>query len=114
MKLPNAEDAYIDWRKIADYLLSTTHPIGKTKGQFFRRVGFTDETARDLEKGLLGIARHGKVAEVVETDYGTKYIVDGLLRTPTNQEVTIRTVWIIERGDDRPRFVTAHPRQRRV
>lgn len=36
MKLPDKEKAYIPLLKIKDYLLSETHPIGKSKAKFFR------------------------------------------------------------------------------
>ena len=63
----------------------------------------------DLEGQLLEIARTEDVLEVKETPYGTKYIMDGDLLAATSRSARIRTVWIIETGDDRPRFVTAHP-----
>lgn len=33
VKLPNADKARIDRRKLSEYLLSETHPIGKFKGK---------------------------------------------------------------------------------
>jgi len=40
MKLPNAERAVIDERKVREYLLSKSHPIGRFKATFLARAGF--------------------------------------------------------------------------
>jgi len=42
MKLPDREKAYIPLLKIKDYLLSETHPIGKSKAKFFRSCGIVN------------------------------------------------------------------------
>jgi hypothetical protein len=65
----------------------------------------------DSVEGLLRVAAEGIVAQVVESAHGSKYIVDGPLRTPNNKTVLVRTVWIREPGRDRPRLVTAYPRE---
>jgi hypothetical protein len=49
------------------------------------------------------------VAETTETIYGKKYVIDGELETPNGDMIHLRTIWIIETGDDIPRLVTAHP-----
>ena len=109
MQLPNKKKAYIPAPKIYNYLLSSTHEVGKAKAKFFSQLGFTKINADLLEVGLLLIARTQNVIRVSATMYGTKYIIDGKLVTPTNNIVNVRTVWIIEIDDERPRFVTAHP-----
>jgi len=40
---------------------------------------------------------------------GIKYIVDGRLSTPSGKKVTVRTVWIVDKGSENPRLVTAYP-----
>ena len=85
--------------------------MGKAKAQFFHRMGFRKERAEELRNALLEVARTGEVHSVVSTPYGTKYIVDGELLTPLGRRVNVRTVWIVERGEDIPRFVTAYPRE---
>ena len=62
-----------------------------------------------LEQGLLSIARTETVAQVIQSPYGKKYIIDGFLATPNGTSVKIQTVWIVEVQDVRPRFVTAYP-----
>ena len=62
-----------------------------------------------LAAALLEIAKTQDVQEAIETAYGTKYVIDGSVRTPSDQRIGVRTVWIIEATDPRPRFVTAYP-----
>lgn len=50
------------------------------------------------------------VVKVVESEYGTRYSVDGLLETPDSRNPYIRTVWIIEKKSTTPRLITAHPK----
>ncbi len=109
MRLPNSDQAGIPREKLTGYLLSTTHPVGGAKANFFRSFGFNDQNVELLEAGLLLIAQTEEVAAVTDSLYGTKYEMDGDLRTPSGRIVTIRTVWIVEAGERAPRFVTAIP-----
>ncbi len=65
--------------------------------------------ANGLEALLLQIAREHYVRDSITTSFGTKYVVEGAIRTPTGQNARLCTVWIVEPPDDRPRFVTAFP-----
>ena len=106
MKLPNRKSAYIPSAKVLDYLLSRTHAVGKSKANKF---GF-DETNVDVFKGgLRKIAQENEITEQISTLYGEKYVIDGVLHTPIGSAINIRTVWIIEKDEINPRFVTAHP-----
>jgi hypothetical protein len=62
-----------------------------------------------LEQGLLTLAHSATVQEVVSSPHGTKYVIEGLLDTPSRASPRIRTVWILEAGEETPRFVTAYP-----
>ena len=107
--LPNHEQAYIPEPKLTKYLLSETHAVGKAKARYFRSLGYTEANADQLADGLLMIAKSKEVSQAVTTPYGTKYIMEGDLFTPIGTTVWICTVWVIESGDKRPRFVTAYP-----
>jgi hypothetical protein len=109
MQLPNLENAYIPPAKLVNYLLSPTHPVGGPKARFFRSTGFDESTAASLEQALIDIARSEEVTEVEQTRHGTKYAVEGDIRTPAKGVRRVRTVWIIEAGQQRPRLVTAYP-----
>ncbi|HEX9732515.1 MAG TPA: hypothetical protein VGG06_11075 [Thermoanaerobaculia bacterium] len=109
MRLPNADQAWIPREKIVDYLLSMTHSVGSAKSKFFRGFGFGEHNTELLERGLLLIARSNEVRDMIESIFGSKYTVDGDLQTPSGVVVSVRTVWIIEAGEENPRFVTAYP-----
>ena len=109
MELPNRENAFIAPAKLTEYLLSETHPIGKSKARFLRQAGFDQTNTDVLEQRILGIAHSQEITETVSSVHGTKYIIDGPLETPRGATIPLRTVWIIDTGDERPRFVTAHP-----
>jgi hypothetical protein len=108
MKLPHGGNAYVPPEKLRDYLLSETHPVGKAKAKFFRSFGFDETNLNGLEQGLKAIADLEEVVEVTTTPYGTKYVIEGTLNTPSGQPARVRTVWIVE-ADQPPRFVTAFP-----
>ncbi len=110
-RLPYAEKAYVPKGKIEDYLLSPTHTVGRAKAVFFATIGFSPSDPAALERSLLSTARHGEVTRQVTTEYGTKYVVDGWLHTPSGRQVAVRTVWMMERGHSAPRLVTAYPQE---
>lgn len=110
MNLPNRDKAFVPAAKLHDYLLSATHSVGRSKAKFFRRFGFDGASASILEEGLLAIARTEELLGETVTPFGTKYTIDGTLMTPLGIFVNVRTVWIIEKDEAEPRFVTAYPR----
>ncbi|MHB8483315.1 MAG: DUF6883 domain-containing protein [Nitrospiria bacterium] len=107
--MPNSEFSAIDIRKIKEYLLSTTHPIGRSKSAFFSEIGYNQSNTEVFKEALLNIAKTGKVLEKSETPHGTKYVVNGLISSPDGNMRALITVWIIDKGNDHPRFVTAYP-----
>ncbi|OIN90356.1 MAG: hypothetical protein AUJ21_08315 [Anaerolineae bacterium CG1_02_58_13] len=109
MELPNRLAAYVPIEKITEYLLSESHAVGKSKAKFFRSFGFDEINVTLFEQRLLHIAHAGSVSEIKETTFGVKYIIDGTLETPRGVIIPLRTVWIIETGEEQPRFITAYP-----
>jgi hypothetical protein len=89
--------------------LSETHAVGRSKARLFRSLGFNENNVSLLKQGLIAIAHSEDVKEVISSPYGVKYIIEGLLQTPVGDSIRIRTIWIIEKGQERPRFVTAYP-----
>lgn len=111
MRLPGVEGAIIDERKLTDYLLAEGHPAGRTKAKFFHGLGFTKEAVKTLRDALLEHARRHEVCVVENTQFGSKYVVDGLLHGLDDRKAFVRAVWFIELAERRPRFVTAYPRR---
>ena len=109
MQLPNADRAVVDPRKVQDYLLSETHPIGRFKAALFLSLGYSSAQWETLRDDLLGIARAGEAIPGLPSAYGRKYEVDGVLNGPSRRSIPFRTVWIVV-DDNPPKFVTAFPR----
>ena len=110
MRLPNGARAEIDGRKLTDYLLSMTHPIGRFKAKFFQSVGFEASNTDALRAALLAIAVTGEVSEVSQTEFGQKYVVFGVLAGPGGRQAEVATIWFLPGGADTPRLVTVYPR----
>jgi hypothetical protein len=108
LRLP-IQKTYIEEKKILDYSLSENHASGQCKAKFFFEFGFYIEQWQIF---LYALRVHGashEIVDTIETEYGTKYIVDGSLKTPDGRNPYVRTVWQIDKGNDYPRFITAYP-----
>lgn len=109
MKLPHAKNVVIAKEKLVNYILSETHPTGKFKAKIFRKIGFDESKVNSFEKGLKQIADSEEVVEEIRSEYGTKYIIDGQIKGSVGKAIKVRTIWIIELGKIKPRFITIYP-----
>ena len=112
MQLENAGQAYVEQEKITGYLLSSDHRYGAHKAKFFGKFGFRVDAWSLLAQALRDHGQRHAVAGMKQTDFGTRYEVDGALETPTGQQPRIRTVWQIDVGEKAPRLITAYPLER--
>jgi hypothetical protein len=55
------------------------------------------------------VTKTGEVKSAITTDFGVKYVVEGVISGPSGRRAVIRTVWVVETGPDRPRLITAYP-----
>ena len=111
MKLPDAERALVEREKIVDYLLNPAHPDNGGKAAFFLGLGYNRDDWLALAAALCRLAAATEVAQSMETAHGTRYVLDGGLETAGGKIPVIRTIWIVDRGVDRPRLVTAYPHE---
>jgi len=109
MKLPYRAKAFIPEQKLTEYILSETHPVGSSKAKFFRGLGFNETNVDKLEKSLLQIVKKNEVKEVRKSIYGTNYVVEGVMKTPSKKTALITTVWFAQTEENIPSFVTAYP-----
>jgi hypothetical protein len=109
MKLPNAENAIIASDKLTDYLLSQSHRIGRWKARFFLSIGFRETKVDELKNALINVAGNGEVKATITTEFGVKYVVEGVILGPSGRRAGIRTVWVVETGQSQPRLATAYP-----
>ena len=110
MKLPNHDRAVVDERKIREYLVSPSHPVGRFKAKFLAGIGFGPENWQVLAAAILGLVATSDAQLLIESEYGRKYLVPGVLTGPHGRSAEVASVWIIRSGDDVPRLVTVYPR----
>ena len=111
MRLPNAQNAVVERRKLTDYLLNAAHPDNGGKAAFFQALGFTGKDWPTLAAALHQLAETSVVVKNMESSHGHKYILHGRIRTPSGKTPQVQTVWIVNRGQDVPRLVTAYPHE---
>jgi hypothetical protein len=110
MRIPHSASAIVPAAKLQDYLLSETHPIGRYKADFFRRLGFERTKWQQLEIALRALLSQD-AEETEATEYGQKYLTRGPITGPTGATARVEAVWIILTGEQVPRFVTAYPKE---
>jgi hypothetical protein len=111
VKLSNIDKAVISSEKLRDYLLSRSHPIGRFKSVFFNKLGFSADNCEVTEEAIRSVLE-GDAQEKDVTEYGNKYEIRGVITGPSGLSVKIVTVWIILKGENHPRFITAYPGER--
>jgi hypothetical protein len=109
MKLPNAHTAEVPDRKLTGYLLDEQHPQNQGKAAFYAIGGFTLANPDELRSALLShIATH-EITKIIITDFGTRYVVEGLMSCPNGKQYPIRSVWFVDNGSELPKLVTVYP-----
>ena len=111
MKMPAAERAVIEPAKIRNYLLSSSHPVGRFKAPFFASLGYAITNWRRLDEDLRSLAVSGNAEFGKDSPYGQKYEIRGILKGPTGRSAGVLTIWMIRFGADVPQFVTAFPEE---
>jgi hypothetical protein len=109
LRLPGVENAVVDPKKIRDYLLSASHPLGRFKASFFLALGYTSSNWDLLARDFRSFAERQEAELSGQNDYGQKYLVRGILSGPSGRSAEVVTVWILLSGEAVPRFVTAFP-----
>ncbi|HEV7301421.1 MAG TPA: hypothetical protein VGN72_18810 [Tepidisphaeraceae bacterium] len=108
-RLPNGDRAVVDPRKLIDYCLSATHPVGKHKARLFASaIGITPDEWGLLHSALLKAAQEGDAVGTDRSPYGQKYEIRFPMLAKDGRTATLLSVWIIG-SDEIPRLVTCYP-----
>ena len=109
LQLPRREELVIAPEKLHGYLLSTAHPVGRSKAAFFVGVlGFRPTRWNELESALRWHAS-AEVSSVVPTAFGTKFVIRASLLGPSGRAAQVRSIWFVAQSGGAPVFVTAYP-----
>jgi hypothetical protein len=108
MKLPNSDRAEVDLRKLSEYCLSPTHPVGKHKAAVFRAaLGVTASDAPVVRERILQAAVDGQADFERGDEFGDRYRLDFEFATSSGRAM-VRSAWIIRAGEDFPRLTTCY------
>ena len=106
MGLPNAYQAEVDLRKLSEYCLSPTHPVGKHKAVVFRAaLGLTANDAPMLRERILRAAMEEQAVFERADEFGDRYRLDFEAVTMSGSAL-VRSAWIIRAGENFPRLTT--------
>ncbi len=109
MKIPNAEHAVVDIRKLRDYCLNPLHSKGKHKARLFSSIlDMNSNNAEELRNILLEAIKRHDAQLAVKDARGQRYTLDFTMKWHDKQS-TIRSGWIIEVDSNIPKLTTAFP-----
>jgi len=103
MKLPNADHAIVDIKKLIDYCLNPKHPRGKHKVRSFESaLGLKVKDAENLQTTLLNIIRTHDAVATEEDQYGKRYVIDFMLSIAERQAKEdfprLTSCYVLKRG----------------
>lgn len=108
MKLPNADNAFVDTAKLRDYCLSEDHLRGRHKAKVFAAaLGLTAEHVDDLQAALMQAARTEDAVATNHDEYGQRFALDFTMKGPAG-EAPVRSSWIVRTGEDFPRLTSCY------
>lgn len=108
MRIPNAENAFIDDRKLIEYCLSESHPIGKHKARVFKSaLNYALADFEELKNAILNEITRNNAVLTESNEYGAMYVVDVILTNPPRR-AKVRTSWIVRIQEDFPRLTSCY------
>jgi hypothetical protein len=108
VKLPHGERAVVDPLKLTGYSLDAEHDEGRHKAHVFESVlGITRQNSNLLIDAIKEAAASGEAVAGKLDDYGQRYSIDFRFGGPRGT-ATIRSAWIVRRGESFPRLITCY------
>ena len=112
-RLPNADKAQIDPRKLRDYAPNPAHYSGRYKAAFFAQMGYTAENWQLLEHDIREQILTQSAQPGQPSPYGHKYTITARLQGPQGTARRVTTAWIFRLDHDFAELVTIEPATRR-
>ena len=108
MKLPGGDNVEIDQRKLIDYALSPTHPIGKHKARLFAlKLGLTRNDASVLVEALRAAAASEGATATKHDAWGQRYSIEFLFRFG-QRSAMITSGWIVPADGSRTHLTSVY------
>lgn len=106
MKLPGGDNVEIDQRKLTEYALSPTHPIGKHKARLFAlKLGLTRDDAPVVIAAFRAAAASKDAIPTERDAWGQRYSIDFLFRFG-QRSAMLTSGWIVP-ADGSPTHLTS-------
>ena len=110
VRLPNAPQARVDEEKITPVPSRARPSNGTEQGPVLLPISaFARSSGGSSLRSLRSHGARHEVVNVVDSEYGTRYSIDGSIETPDGRRPGGRTVWQVDREGGDPRLVTAYP-----
>lgn len=109
MKIPAAHLVEVPRKKVVDYLLSETHPVGRHKAVLFRSWGFSVDNWQVLADSLQQHAAENDITKEELSPFGMRFVIEGIMEVPDGRLPPVRAIWFLRHQETTPRFVTAYP-----
>jgi hypothetical protein len=55
------------------------------------------------------LAASGELTRAAESPHGRKYVIVGRIQSPSGKTPLVQSIWIVDKGADAVRLVTAYP-----
>lgn len=99
----------IERAKLADYLLSFSHPKGRSKARYFAAAGYRADNWIRLRDDLLAAIEESAPTRGIAVPHGVKYTVPIEFFGANGRLVRVLSIWIVHSTGSPPRLVTAYP-----
>ncbi|GAB1410283.1 hypothetical protein MASR1M90_14370 [Desulfovibrionales bacterium] len=108
--MPNVDEAIVAIEKISGYILDPDNEKGKHKAKVLASafgLQFNEEDAEYLRSAIASGLANGTVTSESHSKHGKKYNVAIAITGKNGHSEEMTTGWIIDKGSEIPRFVTA-------
>jgi hypothetical protein len=114
VRLPNAENAIVETKKLTDYCLNLNHPRGRHQARVFKaKLGITADNADFLRDIILENVLTAAAEELEKDRFGLRFVVEFPVGTILG-DPRLMTAWIILDGESNLRLDHHSPRSLRT
>lgn len=105
MEMPSG--LLIQEKKLTKYLL--VYQAKDDKSEFLALAGYSLQNWQTLKQDILNAVEGAEIAEIVPTDWGTRFKVKSQWNGINGQLIRVFTIWQQDESSDTIRLVTLYP-----